>query len=322
MRTIKLDEITKVLENIDPIATIEAGFVAYSEGKAVVPPVGELIFDNPPGDVHIKYGCLVGDDYYVVKIASGFYDNPQLNLPTSNGLNLLFNQKSGELLSILLDEGYLTDLRTALAGAIAAKYLAPTKIRQIGIVGTGIQARLQLNWLKKVTDCREVTVWGRSEEKLGLYKRDMIAKGFSVETTLNTEEVADKCNLIVTTTPASTPLLKSTDIRPGTHITAVGSDTPNKQELDAAILHRADLVVADSIAQCLERGECVHARKDELTAGKNLVELGRVIAGSAKGRTSDEQITVADLTGVAVQDIQISKAVYEACRPEVSKMSN
>lgn len=140
----------------------------------------------------------------------------------------------------------------------------------------------------------------------------MMAKGFTVETTFNTEEIANRGNLIVTATSASTPLLKSTDIRQGTHIMAVGSDTPNKQELDAAILQKADLVVADSISQCLQRGECTHAGKDQLIAGKNLVELGWVISGSVKGRISDEQITVVDLTGVAVQDIQISKTIYEA----------
>lgn len=311
MKLITLDQIKAALPSIDIMPAIEAGFVAYSEGKAVVPPVGELIIVDPPGDVHIKYGYLVGDDYYVIKVASGFYENPKLNLPSSNGLMLLFSQKTGELLGILLDEGYLTDLRTAVAGAIAAKYLAPRQVRRIGIVGTGIQARLQLRNLMKVTDCRQVTVWGRTEANLGRYRQEMEPTGFSIETTLDIHNLATGCNLIVTTTPSSIPLLSGDQIQPGTHITAVGADTPHKQELEAAILQQADLVVADSILQCLERGEIAHAIEAQVVEQETLVELGQIISGRSPGRTSDDQITVADLTGVAVQDIQIAKAVYE-----------
>ncbi len=312
MKIIDLSQIKEALQTIDIIPTIEAGFVAYSEQKSVVPPVGELLFFDPPGDVHIKYGYLTGDEYYVIKIASGFYDNPRLGLPSSNGLMLLFSQQTGELLGILLDEGYLTDLRTAAAGAIAAKYLAPHNIQRIGIIGSGIQARLQLRYLGKVTDCREAIAWGRHQDRLDTYRTEMETEGFSIETTRNTNDLTASCNLIVSTTPSTAPLLTADQIQPGTHITAVGADTPHKQELDPAILAKADLVVADSLTQCIERGEIAHAVNKQLVASRNLAELGQVIAGRAAGRTSNEQITVADLTGVAVQDIQIAKAVYEA----------
>jgi ornithine cyclodeaminase len=129
--------------------------------------------------------------------------------------------------------------------------------------------------------------------------------------TQDARDVASTCDLIVTTTPATAPLLRADDIRPGTHITAVGSDTAVKQELDPAILAKADVVVADSIKQCRERGEIHHAIASGHVRQDRLAELGDVIAGKVAGRTSDGQITVADLTGVAVQDIQISKAVYE-----------
>ena len=125
---LKKDQIIQVIENIDLISSIEKGFIEYSNGNSVVPPVGELLFDKPKGDVHIKYGYIKNDEYYVVKIASGFYDNPSLGIPSSQGLMLLFNQKTGQLVSVLLDEGYLTDVRTAVAGAIAAKYFAPKNI--------------------------------------------------------------------------------------------------------------------------------------------------------------------------------------------------
>jgi len=311
MKTLSLKEIKAALPSVDLMAEIELGFVAYSQGRAVVPPIGELIMQDPPGEVHIKYGYIAGDDYYVIKIASGFFENPKLDLPSSNGLMLVFSQKTGTLEAVLLDEGYLTDIRTAVAGAITAKYLAPSSIERIGIVGTGVQARLQLEYLAPVTDCRDVLVWGRSGDRLSAYEQDMSAKGFEVSTTTDADDIMASCNLIVTTTAATSPLL-SGQVQPGTHITAMGSDTHDKQELHADILQGADLVVADSISQCLERGEIHQALKRGAISEASLVELGSIIAGDAAGRTSDDQITVADLTGVAVQDIQISKAVIGA----------
>lgn len=307
-----LDQIKQVLKNIDPLPSIEKGFVAYSRGQVVVPPVGELIFKDPPGDVHIKYGYIIDDDYYVIKIASGFYQNRQWNLPPNNGMMLLFKQKTGEPACILLDEGHLTDVRTAAAGAIVAKYLAPQNVRRIGILGPGIQGRLQLEYLKSVTDCKEVIVWGRNQERLAEYKEDMERHGFHMQTTLNTGDVASTCNLIVTATPSTSPLLHAEQIRKGIHITAIGSDTPEKNELDPRILQKADIVVADSISQCLERGEIHHALKAGLIDKGKIVELGKAIAQKELQRTSDDQLTVADLTGVAVQDIQIAKGIYEA----------
>ncbi|MDE0755120.1 MAG: ornithine cyclodeaminase family protein [Woeseiaceae bacterium] len=314
MQIFSLDQIKVALPSVDLMAEIEHGFVAYSQGRSVVPPVGELVLEDPPGEVHIKYGYLKGDDYYVIKIASGFYGNVSLGLPTSNGMMLMFSQKTGQPVAAMLDEGYLTDVRTAVAGAIAAKYLAPAKVKRIGIVGTGMQAKLQLEHLMPVTDCRDVVVWGRGAEKCAKYREHATALGFDVTATTDADEVLRTCNLIVTTTPAESPLLKNADLlQPGTHITVMGSDTHTKQELAASLLAKADLVVADSISQCLERGEIHQALKVDAIKESNLIELGTIIANPVGiGRSNDEQITIADLTGVAVQDIQITKAVYEA----------
>ncbi len=310
MKIITPAEIKEVLPSLDLVPAIEAGFVAYSEGRAIVPSVGELILDK--GETHIKYGYIKGDEYYVIKIASGFYGNPALGLPSGNGCMLLFKQSTGESAAILLDEGHLTDVRTAVAGAIAAKYFAPRKVERIGIVGAGVQARLQLEWLERITDCRDVLAWGPLADELESYKREMGSLGFAVEITRDTTAILKSCNLVVTATPSKTPLLSAADLRPGTHITAVGSDTPEKQELDSDILAGADVIVADSLPQCRLRGEIHRA----LEAGKikedRCVELGAVIAGRAKGRTSDSQITVVDLTGVAVQDIALATAVMRA----------
>jgi len=312
MKIATLAEIKAVLPSVDLIPAIEAAFVAYSQGRAVVPPVGEMILDK--GEVHIKSGYIAGDDFYVIKIASGFYGNSALGLPSGNGCMLLFKQDSGETAAVLLDEGYLTDIRTAAAGAVAAKHFAPRKAERIGIVGAGVQARLQLEGLKSISDCRDVLAWGPLPDELENYRLEMNARGFKVETTADTAAILRTCNLVVTATPSKKPLLSAFDLRPGTHITAVGSDTPEKQELDSEILARADVVVADSIPQCRLRGEIHKALEAGKITEDRCVELGAVIAGLAEGRTAESQITVVDLTGVAVQDIAIASAVYRALR--------
>jgi ornithine cyclodeaminase len=311
MKIILKPKIKKITENLDLFPIIRNGFVAYSEGKSVVPPVGELSFKNPPGDVHIKYGYITGDKYYVIKIASGFYQNEKLGLSNGSGLMLLFDQKTGKNVALLSDEAYLTDVRTAVAGAICAQQFA-NEIHCIGVIGTGLQARMQVEYLKKITACRKVMVWGRNSEKSKEYSSYMMKLGFEVKICDSPKYITDSCNLIITTTAATEPILFADDIQQGTHITAMGSDTPAKQELDSNILGKADCVIADSISQCIDRGEISHAIKDGKLTKNNLVELGHVLNGQHPGRTSQDQITVADLTGVAVQDIQIATAVYES----------
>lgn len=306
----KIEEIIKEANTTDLMSYIEEAFTSFSSGNAVIPPVGSLNFDSPPGDVHIKYGYILEEPYYVVKIASGFYENPAFGLSSSNGLNLVFSQKTGVLETILLDEGFLTDIRTAVAGAIAAKYLAPKKVNAIGIMGTGIQARFQLEYLKSVVDCRKVFVWGRSEEKLQAYKNEMAIKGFDIITTQDSRLIGRECNLIISTTPSTSPILFEEDLQKGVHITAVGADTIGKQELDLTILEKANLIVMDSKKQCQVHGEIHKAFQKNLLEQQRLVELGDIISTGAYNRR-DEDITIADLTGIATQDIQISKFILE-----------
>ncbi len=313
MKIVELEEIKTALKAVDLLPAIEYGFITYSRGGAVIPPVGEMRFFDPPGEVHIKYGYLNNGKYYVIKIASGFYDNPQIGLSSSDGMMLVFSQKTGEPVGLLKDSGYLTDIRTAAAGAVVARVLAPGNVKRIGVVGTGIQARLQIEMLKQVTTCREISVMGRNRQNTIRYQQDMESKGFSVNIAEDAEQIAATCNLIITTTPATDPHFTADQIRPGTHITAVGSDMPEKQELDEALLTKADLVVADSFIQCQSRGEIFHALSRQAISYTKPVELGKILAGNRPGRTSDDQITIADLTGVAVQDIQIATAVFEQC---------
>ena len=301
------------------MGAIEEGFVAYSADRAVVPPVGELTLTEPPGEVHIKYGYICGDDTYVIKVASGFYQNAALGLPSSSGLMLVFSQATGALQCILLDEGHLTDIRTAVAGAIAAKHLAPHPVTKIGIAGTGLQAEIQIQHLAHVTPCRDVLIWGRNPSKVQAFIERVAGQGFNVSAASDPGQLIGECNLIVTTTPATDPILHWNDGQDGgLHITAVGSDTPQKRELGASLFERADLVVADSRSQCQTRGEIHHALREGLVDEQSIRELGSIIASTETGRTSSGQVTIADLTGVAVQDIQIANAVLKAAMPPSS----
>lgn len=306
---INLIEIKSIIKSVNVVAAMEEGFIQYSNGNTVVPPVGELLFEKPKGDAHIKYGYIKNDAYYVIKIASGFYDNAKLGIPSSQGLMLLFDQKTGVPKAVLLDEGYLTDIRTAAAGALAAKYFAPKNIKAIGIVGTGIQAKLQLQYLQEHTPCKTVWVWGRNLKNTETFVKEFEAD-FDIQIAKTTTELAKNCNLIVTTTPSELALLKADDIQKGTHITAVGSDTEHKQELESNLLKKADIVIADSVPQSKSRGEIYRAVTAGAISENKIIELGTAIQHSALQRTNEDQITIVDLTGVAVQDIMISKAVY------------
>ncbi len=312
---LELDEIKRLVDIPQVIREMETGFVLYSEGQVEVPPVGFLHFKEPPGDVHIKYGFVSGDEYYVLKMASGFYNNADLGLPMSDGLLLVFSQKTGELKLILLDKCWLTDVRTAAAGAVAARHLAPKTVHRIGIVGTGVQARMQLEMLRDVVDCTSCLVWGRDSTKVQRMIADLRASesvqawGLEIEAAPTLDDLVLQCNLIVTTTSARTPLIRADQVQQGTHITAMGSDDHGKQELEAEVLGKADLVVADSVSQCVDHGECFGAVQGGHIAANSSLELGHVIKDQGKGRTNEDQITVADLTGVAIQDIQIAKMV-------------
>jgi len=307
------EEIESVLTIEDTIEVVEEGFKAFNSGRAVVPfPVALQVPDHN-GDIHIKPGYIKGYDTYTVKIASGFYDNPKLNLPTSHGMLLLFDSKTGFPLCFEVDRCYLTDLRTAAAGAVAARALSKKSVSKVAVIGTGTQARLQIEALSKVRKFDELRVWGRNPERVKQYVADMKkilnAKIVAARTA---EEAVVGSEIVVTATMTSSPLVKAAWIGKGTHITAMGSDSPEKQELETAVLAKADKIVVDSLKQCAGLGEVHHALSDGTIAEKDIhAELGEVLLGKKKGRESDDEITICDLTGIAVQDVVTSQLVYE-----------
>ncbi|MEC7351668.1 MAG: ornithine cyclodeaminase family protein [Planctomycetota bacterium] len=308
-QVITLEQIRTALDSIDVCSVMEEAFIAHSNGRSVVPPVGELLIKRePPGEVHLKYGYLEGGSHYVVKIASGFPGNPGIGLPPGNGLMILFDLSTGGISGILLDEGHLTDVRTAGAGALASRVLGVPGSR-IGIVGTGVQARLQAVHHALANGSSEFMVWGRDPGRTSALASELGDSGLDVEVAPSIEVLADHCRTIVTCTASSRPLLDASMIRPGTHVTAIGSDTPAKQELDPDVLAAADLVVTDCLEQSRLRGEVARSLESGAIAHDRVLELGRILDRTAIGRTDPDQRTVVDLTGVAVQDLLIAEAV-------------
>ena len=308
--TLNWEQIEPLIAKMDISDSMKKAFIEYSNGNAVIPPVGELIMHQPPGEVHIKYGYIKGGSHYVIKIASGFPRNQKENIKPGQGMMLLFDIQTGIPEAILIDDANLTDIRTAIAGAITSQALSNNNIESFTIIGTGLQARYQAIYVSELMNIKKVRVWGRDPAKTDQVKKDL--SGLDVNAEEDLENLVKESRLIITTTSSKEPLIQSDWVKPGTHITAVGSDTPEKCELDPNILSMADLIVADSLEQNLIRGEIHQAVKRSLINSQNIVELGEIFAGLKPGRINDDFITVADLTGVAVQDLVIAKAVLRA----------
>ena len=295
------------------VAAMRAAFEADGQGRTRVPAVINLEVPSAHGEFHIKAAYIEGVPYIAVKVASGFYDNPARGLPSGSGLMALFDAATGLPAALLLDNGFLTDIRTAAAGAVAADLLAPASIRVVGVLGSGVQAAWQLRCLRIVRTFAQVVAWSPTRAHLDAFCDSMRAEEIDVRAASNCEEVCAHADVLITATPSRTPLVRAEWLREGMHVTALGSDSPGKQELDATCLDRADLVIVDRFAQCAAFGELKHALEAGLLTRNDVHELGALVAGRRPGRTSDREITIADLTGVGFQDTAIASMAL-ACR--------
>lgn len=288
---------------------IESAFAALAEGRAVMPPVLSLHLPAANGEVDVKTAAVEGWGVFAVKISTGFFDNPARGLPSLMGAVVVLDARTGQTRAVLMDNGYLTDLRTAAAGAVAARHLATREIRTVGIIGCGVQGGLQLEALRLVRKFERALVWGRDRGKAARYAERMAdTVKIPVSVAETPEEVVRQSEIVVTTTAARAPLIRREWLHPGLHITAMGSDADYKQELDAATLHAADLVVCDRLAQSERIGEIHHACADAPPGWRErIVELGAVVTGRAASRSHPAQITVCDLTGTGVQDTAIAR---------------
>ncbi|MCO7124255.1 cyclodeaminase [Sporolactobacillus shoreicorticis] len=301
------------------IQKVEDGFTQLDQGNAAMPPIMSIDIPENSGEVDIKSAYIKGLDTFAIKISSGFFNNKALGLPSLSGMMLLMSSVTGLPEAILMDNGYLTDVRTAAAGAIAADYLAKPHIDTAGVIGTGLQARLQMEALYLVRPYKKLLVYGRRKEAVDTYIAEMSANlGVAVESVPTPEQLVKQSEIVVTTTPAKAPIIKTEWLHKGLHITAMGADTGTKQEIDEKIFHHADLIVCDVIKQCKQCGELHHALEHGVLSleDSRIIELGALTSGNVPGRENDDQITLCDLTGTGVQDTAIARYALQQLKAE------
>ncbi len=301
--------------DLTAVAVVERGFAALAGGEVVMPPILSMALPAAHGEVDVKTAYIPGFEGFAIKVSPGFFDNPKIGLPSLNGLMILLSAATGLVQALFLDNGYLTDVRTAAAGAVAAKWLAPETVDTAGVIGTGVQARLQIEAAHLVRPFRRVRVWGRDQDKAAACARDIAAAlGVEARAEADPARVVADSQLVVTTTPAREPVLKAEWLHPGLHITAMGSDQEGKNEIDPAVLAAADLYVCDRVSQAEKLGELRAAIEAGLWKKGTPAELGDVVAGKAAGRTAANDITLCDLTGTGAQDTAIATHTLAACR--------
>ena len=317
VRIIRHDDVAAALDMTSCIEAVERALTAYSAGRAELPAVIQLDVPEHGGEIHIKAGHLHGEPAYAVKIVSGFPANPERGLPANDGIVLVFDAATGAPAALILDRGLITDIRTGAAGGVAARHLAPERPRAVAMIGTGGQARHQIDALAHVRSFREVRVWGRHPGRAAAAVGDIAAlpslpTECAVTAMPSVRDAVDGADVVITATASREPLLYADWLAPGAHVTALGSDQADKQELDPGVLGGADLVVVDSLTQCLRIGELHHAVDGGAVDPAAVVELGAIAAGTAAGRTREDQLTICDLTGVGVQDVAAAGLVLAA----------
>jgi ornithine cyclodeaminase len=301
--------------DLSAVDVVERAFAVLASGTVVMPPVLSMAIPEANGEVDVKTAYIPGFDGFAIKVSPGFFDNPKIGLPSLNGLMILFSARTGLVEALLLDNGYLTDIRTAAAGAVAARHLAPRSVETAGVIGTGVQARLQMEAAHLVRPFRKLLVWGRDGEKARDCATDLGTRlGVLARAVADPAELLASSQLVVTTTPAEHPVLRGEWLHPGLHVTAMGSDQAGKNEIDPAALAKADLYVCDRVSQCEVLGELRSAIAAGTWRGTVPPELGEIVAGLRPGRISDDQITICDLTGTGAQDTAIANYAVEAGR--------
>jgi ornithine cyclodeaminase len=299
------------------IAAIEKAFASLASGSAVVmPPVMQINVDAVQGQTCVKSAYTPGDAFFVVKLASTFHQNHKLDVPNASGLMLVCNSQTGHVECILLDNGYLTALRTQAAGAVAAKHLSRWNSKSAALIGAGRQARLQLVALLAVRPIERAVVWSPNAKECEAFASDMRENlGIDVRSSDSAEAAVRGADIIVTATPARTPVVKAEWLSQGQHITAMGADAPGKSELWPETLLKATLYACDREQQCRSLSE-LHAAIEAgvVPADFPAAEIGDIVSGLRTGRRSDADITIADLTGLGVQDTAIALLAWSKIR--------
>ncbi|KIC21409.1 ectoine utilization protein EutC [Leisingera sp. ANG-Vp] len=292
----------------DAVDCVEQGFTTLAGGKVVMPPIMTLPVSDQNGEVCVKTAYVPGLDSFAMKMSPGFFDNPKIGLPSTTGLMVVFSSRTGLLEALLLDNGYLTDVRTAAAGAVAARHLARADASHVCIIGAGVQAKMQLKAMTLVRDVKSAAIWARDAAKAEAAAAGLREElGIEIHVSTSIEQAVSSADIVVATTPAAEPVIMAEWLQPGQLVIAMGSDQEHKCELEPACLTKADLYVPDSQSQCAVKGELRSALGAGLIAeDQSFAELGGITSGQAAGRSSASELIIADLTGTGVQDTAIA----------------
>jgi ornithine cyclodeaminase len=300
--------------NLAAIECVEQAFHALATRAVIMPPIMRLDIVEHNGEIDVKTAYIPGVDSLAIKISPGFFDNPKLGLPSVNGLMVLFSTRTGLVEALLLDNGYLTDIRTAAAGAVAAKYLARADSRVAAILGAGRQAQLQLEALTLVRNIESATLWAR-ELASAEATAAALSKRLDIPVTAceSVQQATASADIIVTTTPATEPLLHPEQVKAGQHITAMGADAEHKNEIDPRLVANSKYF-CDRLSQVQALGELHHAIDSKLVdPADSFPEIGQVIAQQVPGRADTDEITLCDLTGTGIQDTAIATLAHRLC---------
>ena len=303
-------EVLQVLDMDLALAAAETAFRAYGEGRANMPPKSYLQLAR--GDFRAMYGALTLEkEICGLKWVNVHPENPQRGLPTVMA-KIVLNDPETALELADMDGTYITNYRTGAAGGLAARYLSRPESSTLGVIGAGVQARMQVDAVLKIRPISQITIYNRTPAR-ALALREELASRYDVQVAVaaNPQEAVAGKDIIVTTTASNTPIVMAEWISPGTHINAMGADAAGKQELDPAILARAKIFV-DDWAQAQHSGEINVALAQGLLPKENLsASLGEVVAGKKPGREKAQEITIFDSTGLVIQDLALGKAVMQ-----------
>ncbi len=302
-------EMEKLVSMREVIEAVEMAFKAKGLGRVQMPP--KLYVNFPSGDFRTM-PCYMPDlGFGGVKIVNAHPGNPEkYGLPSVMAIMILIDPETGKPLAIM-DGTWITNMRTGAAGGVAAKYLARRDSRIIGMVGAGAQARSQLLALGEIFDISEVRVFAKTLMECKKFREDMGKLGLNILVEKEIEEAVKGVDILVTTTPVTQPIVKNDWIGEGVHINAIGADAPSKEELDPMILRRAKIVV-DDLEQACHSGEInVPLSKGIISKANIYAELGEIVAGKKVGRVGDDEVTIFDSTGLAIQDLATAAIVYK-----------
>lgn len=302
-------DINSLISMKQAIAAVEKVFGEYGRGRAVMPPKIYLDLPQFKGDFRAMPAFAAGFAKASLKWVNAHADNSKYGFPSVMAVIILNDPKTGFPLSVM-DGTFLTSIRTGAGGAVAAKYLARKDSSVVGLVGCGAQARTQLQALREVFKIKKVHVWGKEKGLVQKFMKDMRRSGEAMIAANSIRDAVSGCDIVVTTTPSRGPIVKVEWVSSGTHINAIGADAKGKEELDPRILKNAKVVV-DDLRQASHSGEInVPFAKGILKRKDIHAELGQIVSGKKKGRTSANEITVFDSTGLAIQDLAMADLVF------------